>query len=284
MNAALSSLWDRGFVADRPMVCGHQGHSIDGLSNSVRSVAQAADFGADMVEVDVRRCADGFVVFHDAVLDLRAAGTGLVRNHTIAELSAISHRSLIDGEALDDTIDSLAVILDHAAALELDLMLEIKDGDADEPYFASLLTEIELLGHSDRILISSFNHHQLLAAKRVSASVRTAAIVHERLLNPVEAASQIECDLMALEHWFLHPDDADDLHAAGISVACFIQPPWWFEAGSLMAPGLPVDLAELLDRGSIDVLTADDVGWAVSYLDHHCQSELPAPSGVRGSM
>ena len=258
-----------------PVVCGHQGHSIEGHSNSLRAISSAAEYGARLVELDVRRCANDFVVFHDGVLDFRALGTGIVRDRRLAELQSMRLRSL-NGGALLDTIPALGEALDCAADLGLDVMLEIKDGDADNEYLRDFLTCIGSLGHHPRVVVSSFNHHQLRAVRDLDSEIRTAAIVHERLLDPCGVALALECNVMALEHWFLHPDDADALHDVGVSVACFIQPPGWFAAGSWKAPGLPLDLDLLLGRGSIDILTADDVRWAVNYIEAYTAGESAA--------
>ena len=60
------------------------------LENTLASMAAAFDAGADLVELDVQRSADGrLAVFHDATLDYRTDGHGPVRAHTLAALKRL---------------------------------------------------------------------------------------------------------------------------------------------------------------------------------------------------
>ena len=58
------------------------------LENTLASMRAAFDRGADVVEIDVQPTRDGrFAVFHDWTLDCRTDGTGVTREHTLAELA-----------------------------------------------------------------------------------------------------------------------------------------------------------------------------------------------------
>lgn len=60
------------------------------LENTLASMHAAFAAGADIVELDVHKIADGqFVVFHDWTLECRTNGTGLTRSRTLAELKAL---------------------------------------------------------------------------------------------------------------------------------------------------------------------------------------------------
>jgi glycerophosphoryl diester phosphodiesterase len=60
------------------------------LENTIASMAAAFELGADIVELDVQRTADGrFAVFHDATLEFRTDGSGPVRAHSMAALKAL---------------------------------------------------------------------------------------------------------------------------------------------------------------------------------------------------
>lgn len=60
------------------------------LENTLSGFRAAFAAGADMVEFDVHPTTDGhFVVFHDWTLDCRTDGTGVTRDHTLAELKAL---------------------------------------------------------------------------------------------------------------------------------------------------------------------------------------------------
>ena len=60
------------------------------LENTIEGFAASFEAGADIVEFDIHPTTDGhFVVFHDWTLDCRTDGTGVTREHTLAELKAL---------------------------------------------------------------------------------------------------------------------------------------------------------------------------------------------------
>ena len=59
----------------------------DYLENTIRSMRAGFEAGADIVEIDVHPTTDGeFAVFHDWTLDCRTDGSGVTREHAMAEL------------------------------------------------------------------------------------------------------------------------------------------------------------------------------------------------------
>jgi len=57
------------------------------IENTVPSIEAAFAYGADIVEIDIRRTADNnFAVFHDGILECRTDGKGNISNYTMAEL------------------------------------------------------------------------------------------------------------------------------------------------------------------------------------------------------
>ncbi|MCA1652718.1 MAG: glycerophosphodiester phosphodiesterase family protein [Sphingomicrobium sp.] len=78
-------LTDRDCTAKRIEVPVH-----DRIEDSVRSMRDSAQMGADMVQVDLASTADGRIaLFHDRTLDCRTDGRGAVRDRTLAELQAL---------------------------------------------------------------------------------------------------------------------------------------------------------------------------------------------------
>jgi glycerophosphoryl diester phosphodiesterase len=69
-------------TAERSIDTGHRF-----IENTLPSIAAAFGYGADVVEIDVHSTTDqDFAVFHDWTLDCRTNGTGVVREHSMAEL------------------------------------------------------------------------------------------------------------------------------------------------------------------------------------------------------
>lgn len=113
--------------------------------NTVAAFAEAVAVGADGIELDVRRCADGALVVH--------------HNPTVADGRIIRDVNCRD---LPDHVPTLAVAL--AACGDLIVNVEIKN-DPGEPDFdpsGSLVTDVARViddgGHRDRVIISSFHY------------------------------------------------------------------------------------------------------------------------------
>ena len=116
----------------------------DFLENTLESMRAAFAFGADAVEVDVQRTADGhFAVFHDWNLECRTEGTGATREHTLAELQAldIGYGYTADGGQTFPfrgkgvgRMPSLDQILDQVSGAfpDREFVLDIKSNDPEE--------------------------------------------------------------------------------------------------------------------------------------------------------
>lgn len=126
------------------------------LENTIDSIAAAFAEGADMVELDIHPTVDDqFAVFHDWVLDHRTDGTGVTREHTLAQLKKIDigYGYTADGGrtfpfrgkgiGLMPSLDEvLATFSEH------ELLIHIKSNDPDEgellAHYLSTISETEL--------------------------------------------------------------------------------------------------------------------------------------------
>jgi glycerophosphoryl diester phosphodiesterase len=90
-HRALGQDYDRTGLTSQTCTAEHwisPGHEY--LENTIPAIRAAFDCGADWVEFDVQKTADGgFAVFHDWTLDCRTDGAGVTREHTLAELKAL---------------------------------------------------------------------------------------------------------------------------------------------------------------------------------------------------
>jgi len=188
-----------------PIVIAHRGASATHPENTIEAFRAAAAVGADWVELDVRRTADGaLVVHHDAHLpDGRA----------IVELPA---------EALPMSVPTLEAALDACAGMGVNI--EIKnnppDPDLDPDEYVAEAT-IDLLHHRDgrdEVLISSFNPATLVRVRERAGHLPTALLVVDPQPDTVEV-------LLEVGHTALHPYDlfvdvalVDRCHEHGIAV------------------------------------------------------------------
>jgi glycerophosphoryl diester phosphodiesterase len=77
-------------AARRVLVAAHRGDWRDAPENSLRAFIDAADLGADIVELDLQKTKDGeIVILHDQTLDRTSKGKGSPSDYTLAELPSV---------------------------------------------------------------------------------------------------------------------------------------------------------------------------------------------------
>jgi glycerophosphoryl diester phosphodiesterase len=130
-----------------PLVLGHRGAPRDAIENTLAAFSAAREQGADGVELDVHRSADGaLVVHHDAV----ASGLGLLADADLAQIRA----------ARPD-IPTLVEVLDLCAGMLVNIEVKNLPADADfDPDDRAARGVIELVQARegrDSVLVSSFH-------------------------------------------------------------------------------------------------------------------------------
>jgi glycerophosphoryl diester phosphodiesterase len=190
-------------------VLAHRGASRAERENTLVAFRRAAEMGADAVELDVRRSADGhLVVHHDPRL---ADGRNIVET---------ARRDL------PEHVPSLAEALDACAGMWVNV--EIKN-DPTEPDFDSSDTVASdvaaaLLGRGDpqRYLVSSFRRETIDALRRTTALVPTAWLT---VGIPEPDTAYVLDSLVADGHCAVHPwvatltkDLVDACHQRGLGV------------------------------------------------------------------
>jgi glycerophosphoryl diester phosphodiesterase len=98
--------------------------------NSLGGFRQTAELGVDAVELDLHLSSDGeVVVIHDPLLDRTTDGHGPVSNLSVDALRRLRLR-----DTVDETIPTLAEVIDFFEATELELELEMKTDACGRPY------------------------------------------------------------------------------------------------------------------------------------------------------
>jgi glycerophosphoryl diester phosphodiesterase len=173
----------------RPLVLAHRGARRAAPENTLDAFARAAALGADGVELDVRRSADGgLVVHHDPTT---ASGTWVASSPTAA-LRA-SHPG----------IPTLAEALDACAGLLVNV--EIKNSplepgfDREEGAADAVVALLDARGGRDRVIVSSFQFPTIARVRAASASVATG------LLTVTRADVRLLDRIVERGHQAIHP-------------------------------------------------------------------------------
>jgi glycerophosphoryl diester phosphodiesterase len=160
----------------RPWVIAHRGASAAYPENTSAAFRAAHRLGADAVEFDVRRTADGApVIHHDAVV----AGVGPIVSVTAAQLRRRA-----------PLIPTLEEALDACADMWVDVEVKNSPRDPDwDPEHALVTPVVECLqaaGLLESALVSSFHAEVLARTRRLAPTLALGWLVEEWM--PPEAA------------------------------------------------------------------------------------------------
>lgn len=145
-------------------VIAHRGASAAAPENTIEAFRLAATLGADAVELDVRRTADGEpAVHHDETL---ADGRRIVT---------------LEADALPSEVPMLPAALEACGSLEVNV--EIKnvridgDYDPDQAMARVVVDTVHRLGIGERILVSSFGFACIERVRALDPGLRTAFLI-----------------------------------------------------------------------------------------------------------
>lgn len=69
---------------------GHRGTRFNFDENTINAFEKALEYGANYIELDVRKTKDGqLIIMHDSTLDRTTNGTGLLKHHNYDELKTV---------------------------------------------------------------------------------------------------------------------------------------------------------------------------------------------------
>jgi glycerophosphoryl diester phosphodiesterase len=184
------------------LVIAHRGASLTRPENSIEAFQEARRLGADMVELDVRRTADGVLAVHH---DPAVAGSG--------PLATLPYRALHDIPRLEDAIE---------ACLPAAVNIEVKNdpGEPDWDESRAVATAVADLVAArrlhDRVLVSSFDLGSVDAVRAADPAIPTALLTMR---------SDAVDDCVRHGHGALHPFVAlataelvTEAHDAGLAV------------------------------------------------------------------
>jgi hypothetical protein len=159
--------WRHRVVAERraglPIIV-HRGAWKEAPENTLEACAAAMDLGADGVEIDVRRSADGVLyLFHDDDLDRLTKGTGSVRPLSYFELLQLTPKDVYGRATPETRPPTFAAFLILARQRAMLIHLDVKEPGLEED-IGQLLDEADVWDHVVRI--NDYNADRLRANQR----------------------------------------------------------------------------------------------------------------------
>lgn len=163
-------LWASVVYNKRMKIIGHRGAKGLAPENTLVSCQQAIKAGADWIELDVRLTKDGQVaVLHDRSLWRVTGNVRAVRRYTLTQLRHMRTKS-------GEPIASLSEVIELARG-RIGLNIELKEVEAIPAVLAELSRQAPAPEH---ILISSFKHRALRAARQLHPTVPLALLQRVR--------------------------------------------------------------------------------------------------------
>ena len=136
-----------------------RGYSGVAPENTLDAFSKAVDIGADMIELDVQKTADGeLVVFHDSEL-IRITGVeGVLADWTYEQLQALDAGN-------GEHIPTLSQVLQLIQPTNLEIYLELKDIGESEDFAVSVAQMVQEIQMQDRVIFASSNYQYLQQIK-----------------------------------------------------------------------------------------------------------------------
>ncbi len=225
----------------RPIILGHRGASAARPENTLAAFAKARELGADGVELDARKTADGWMVVHH---DPQVEGFGLIVEHQYSELRAAHPEIPTLVEALDACTGMLVNV-------EIKCLPWEPDADTPDRFAVHAVTEIlrgavRRNGSGTEFIVSSFDLGAVDACRGFAPELTTGWLTSGQELS---AAAPVTVEH---GHTWLNPDRALALRAAKAGIA---------EAQKLgvrvnvWTVDEPADIAVLADAGVDGIIT-----------------------------
>ncbi|WP_242636618.1 glycerophosphodiester phosphodiesterase [Myceligenerans salitolerans] len=205
----------------RPAVVAHRGNSSVAPQNTLAAIEAACRAGADAVEIDLQRTADGAaVVIHDDVVDATTDGHGAVAHLSLVQLRALDAGRWFGPAYAGQRVPLLAEVLEILVRYpSTRLLLELKGvwGPAE---VRGVTAAIDDAGLGERVLVQSFWPDTVAAARDVAAHLeRGLLLAYEPpdVLDVCAGLDVVACNPSA-EMVRRDPGIVTRLHRAGLRV------------------------------------------------------------------
>lgn len=192
----------------------HRGASVAAPENTMAAFEKAIEMGADGVEFDVQRSADGhLVVIHDETVDRTSDGTGRVVDLSLDELRRLD----VGG---GERIPLLAEVLDLFAPTGMVVNVELKSSIEFYPGIGQdAIRVVADSGMTARVVYSSFNHYTLAGMRAHVPAAQLGLLMADGIHEPWDYARRFGAGaLHPGYHLLQQPGYVEKAHEAGLRV------------------------------------------------------------------
>ncbi|AWB68607.1 glycerophosphodiester phosphodiesterase [Saccharobesus litoralis] len=192
----------------------HRGASGHAPENTLKAISLAMDMQCDGIEIDVHECDGQLIVIHNRWLNSTTNGQGIIHQHSFAHL-----RSLDAG--LGEKIPTLREVLTCVKGRCM-VNIEVKSWLTERLVLAEMDYAVQSLGFSDQqLILSSFNHHILHAAKQQRPQTLIGALTSCIPLHYAHFAQELQAFSVNCDIDFINQAMVDDAHQRGLKVLVY---------------------------------------------------------------
>lgn len=184
-------------------ILAHRGFSGKYPENTMLAFKKAAELDIAGFETDVQMTKDGvLVITHDEEISRVSNGKGYVKDLTLRELKELDFRNGMEEFDLDDDtrIPTLEEFFDWFKDTEFLINIELKSSMIRyEGMVEKTMEMIKTYDIVDRVIISSFNHRDVVLAKELVPEIKCGFLTWSLFLNPGRYTKAYGID-------YYHPD------------------------------------------------------------------------------
>jgi glycerophosphoryl diester phosphodiesterase len=190
------------------LLLGHRGASADAPENTMRAFRLALEQGADGIELDVQRSADGVpIVIHDPTLERTTDGSGAISAMAWEEIARVRSRG--------EPVPRLEEVAAWAAGTGAWLNVEIKAAGVE----AATVAAIESAGVTRRTVFSSFDAESVRTVGRLAPDARRFLLTETWSAEVLATARGVGAGGICLADAAAIPAALESLAAEGLPVA-----------------------------------------------------------------
>lgn len=217
-NTPLELDLEQGFF-----VIAHRGASAYYPENTMSAFRAAVEMKADMIELDVLLSKDDIpVVFHDAKLNKRSNGKGLVSNYSFEELRKLDAGSWFHSKFRGEKIPSLKEVLEFTkdkVLVNIEIKTEAVSDKTEEGIVELVLDMVKELEIEDQIIISSFDYRVMERVRARNSEIKLALLYEKKQSgkrNPVQLVKDYNVDAFNFGKRYLSDGWIKQLNENGI--------------------------------------------------------------------
>ncbi|WP_293751415.1 glycerophosphodiester phosphodiesterase family protein [uncultured Paraglaciecola sp.] len=193
------------------LIFAHRGASADAPENTLLAIDQALTQQADGIEIDVYQLADELVVIHDRWVSRTTNGNRPLSDYTLEEL-----QTLDAGQG--QFVPTLWQVLQQVQGQCL-MNIEVKgvfDVSLINTYINKAVSQLNF--KLEQFIVSSFNHHLLLAFKSIAPNIKIGALTASSPLDYARFAEVLKAYSVNADVSFVDQAFVKDAHKRGLKI------------------------------------------------------------------